>query len=195
MNKLLSIAGITLLFCLPLETQQNSFIPNVPSQPEPSTSINIGINQTNRKNVTTLLNSLLSDEFVLYTQTLNYHWNVVDPYFSAMHSFFKEQYEQLFNIVDRIAERVRALGEFASGSLTEFASQSSISTRQNGPLSTYKMLEQLLINHEAIIRTIRDAVEITQNEYKDAGTSNFLAEILVEHEKMAWMIRSSLITK
>ncbi|BDC34243.1 DNA starvation/stationary phase protection protein [Candidatus Dependentiae bacterium Noda2021] len=193
MNTCLSITCIALLFCVPLETQQP--LVNQSLAPHATQSINIGISHTNRKQVAQLLNSLLSDEFILYTQTLNYHWNVIDPYFSAMHSFFKEQYEQLFNFVDRIAERVRALDEFAAGSFAEFESLSALKTPSQGRLSTQDMLRNLLDNHESIIRTIRVAVETTQNDFKDAGTSNFLAEILVEHEKMAWMIRSSLTTK
>ena len=60
--------------------------------------------------VVEILNTLLSDEYVLYTKTRNYHWNVVGPRFNDLHKFFEAQYETLNEIVDAVAERTRAVG-------------------------------------------------------------------------------------
>jgi starvation-inducible DNA-binding protein len=57
---------------------------------------------------------------VLYTKTRNYHWNVVSPRFNDLHKFFEAQHEQLAETVDEVAERVRFLGGWAAGTLTEF---------------------------------------------------------------------------
>jgi starvation-inducible DNA-binding protein len=153
--------------------------------------IDIGINKKDRDQINELLNKLLSNEFNLYVQTLNYHWNVIDPYFFAMHAFFKDQYEQVFSIIDRVAERIRALGGYARASLQQFKATSDL-TETLEQITTRRMLENLLQSHQSIIREIRVLVDDTQNKYHDSGTSNFLAEILVLHEKLAWMVRSSL---
>src|SRR6185503_16333155 len=80
----------------------------------------IGLSDEQRDNVSTLLNALLSDEYVLYTKTRNYHWNVTGPQFNDLHKFFEAQYGELNIMIDDIAERVRALGERPIATLTEF---------------------------------------------------------------------------
>lgn len=154
--------------------------------------INIGISDDNRKLVVDHLNKLLSDEYVLYTQTLYYHWNVVDPYFDAMHAFFRKQYEELFELVDDIAERVRSLGEFAYGTLQDFTKHAHIKEKNEQKLPTQQMIKNLLEHHETIIRHMREDIVKIQNQLKDEGTANFLTEIMEKHEKMAWMLRSCL---
>ena len=87
----------------------------------------IGISDPNRQSVVKILNALLADEYVLYTKTRNYHWNVVGPQFNDLHKFFESQYEALNDIVDDVAERSRALGGNAAGTLA--------STRRPTPCS------------------------------------------------------------
>src|SRR5439155_8956406 len=82
---------------------------------------NIGIGEEQRNGVAQILNGLLADEFLLYTKMRNYHWNVVGPQFNDLHKFFEAQYEEIDDIVDEVAERARALGGRAAGSLGEFA--------------------------------------------------------------------------
>ena len=62
--------------------------------------VNIGISESHRKAVSDRLNLLLANEYVLYTKTLKYHWNIQGKHFGALHIFFREQYEQLFDIVE-----------------------------------------------------------------------------------------------
>lgn len=70
----------------------------------------IGISEKNRNATAFILNTLLADEYVLYTKTRNYHWNVTGTHFSEYHKFFESQYEALDGIIDEVAERVRSLG-------------------------------------------------------------------------------------
>lgn len=81
---------------------------------------NIGLSDEQREGVVGILNTLLADEYVLYTKTRNYHWNVVGPQFNDLHKFFEAQYNALNEIVDDVAERSRALGGSALGTMTEF---------------------------------------------------------------------------
>jgi starvation-inducible DNA-binding protein len=71
---------------------------------------NVGLIDEQREGVVLILNTLLADEYLLYMKTRNYHWNVVGPQFNDLHKFFEEQYDELNDIVDDVAERARSLG-------------------------------------------------------------------------------------
>jgi len=151
---------------------------------------NIGLDKTIREESGKLLNTLLADEFVLYTKTYNYHWNVVGIMFNDLHSFFRIQYEALEGIVDATAERVRAVGIRAIGTLSEFLQNTRLKEDAPGVVPAAKeMIKNLLEDHETIIRNIRDDLVVAE-ESNDMGTNNYLNDLLCKHEKMAWMLRS-----
>src|SRR5262245_20734827 len=89
----------------------------------------IGIADDHRATTVGILNALLADEFVLYTKSRNYHWNVVGPQFSELHKLFETQYEQLDEFVDQVAERARALDGRAYGTLAEFSQHARLKER------------------------------------------------------------------
>jgi|SRR5579872_977344 len=188
--------NLIILFAL-LFTTVNSMDNNQnmgePEQPmvEAESLINIGIDKTNRQAVSKRLNVLLSNEFVLYTKTLKYHWNVVGPHFGPLHKLFNDQYEMLLEIADSVAERVRALDFVAFGTLQEFASNTTLTENPGLNPDDMAMIRNLLTDHETIIREIRDDINFTQ-EAGDMGTNNFLYELIMKHEKMAWMLRAHL---
>ena len=155
--------------------------------------INIGISAANRKGSAQVLNQLLCDEFVLYTKTLNYHWNVKSHHFRDMHKFFLDQYEALLQICDDVAERVRSLDESATGTMQEFLKNTQLKEKNSAKLTDLQMVADLLDNHEAIIRYIRDNIDKVTDTYKDMGTNNFLLNLLEKQEKMAWMLRACLV--
>ena len=152
---------------------------------------NIGISEKNLLETAKVLNTLLADEFVLYAKTRNYHWNVTGPSFSELHKFFEGQYEQLDEIIDSVAERVRMLGHFSLGSLRAFLKATGLTEGQD-ETNAQKMIQNLLDDHEAIIRAVRKDIDIVTDKYKDSGSADFLTGIMEDHEKMAWMLRSYL---
>ncbi len=154
-------------------------------------NVNNGMTPEQRKNSAAMLNKLLADEALLYIKTLNYHWNIVSPHFDAMHLFFKRLYEQLLEFTDDVAERARALGHPAFGTMQEFLAHTQLK-EQVGVPSEADMIKNLLNDHEAIIRTLRTAQRTAMDEYNDPGTNNFLCDLLEKHEKIAWMLRSFL---
>lgn len=139
-----------------------------------------------------ILARLLSDEYVLYTKTRNYHWNVTGPQFNDLHKFFEAQYEALDEIVDDVAERSRALGGRSLGSLAEFLKQARIKEQPGKFPGARGMLGNLLADHEAVIRFLREDLETCANVHGDIGTNDFLTGLMEKHEKMAWMLRSFL---
>lgn len=151
---------------------------------------NIGITEKNRKESARILNRLLSDEYVLYTKTRNYHWNVTGPDFSELHKFFESQYEELDGIIDEVAERARSLGEDSLGALKEFLSETRLKESPGQRIGAKKMIASLLLDHEAIIRYLREDLVACVEQCGDMGTSDYLTGLMERHEKMAWMLRA-----
>jgi starvation-inducible DNA-binding protein len=157
------------------------------------TTPNIGLSDGSRQSVVSILNTLLADEFLLYTKTRNYHWNVTGLQFNDLHKFFEAQYEQLDETVDEVAERARALGGRAAGSLDEFKKLARLGEDVAGKTPAARdMLANLLADHEALTRSLRADVDTVTDKYKDTGTADFLTGLLEQHEKSAWMLRSFL---
>jgi starvation-inducible DNA-binding protein len=153
---------------------------------------NIGISETNRDGIVKILNTVLADEYVLYTKTRNYHWNVVGPQFNDLHKFFEAQYEALDDVVDAVAERVRALGGRAFGTLEEFRASARLGEKPGTVPAARDMLASLLGDHEMLVRAVRGDVDAVTDRYHDVGTADFLTGLLEQHEKTAWMLRSFL---
>jgi starvation-inducible DNA-binding protein len=171
----------------------------------------LGITDDLRKGVVELLSTVLADEYILYTKTRNYHWNVEGLQFNDLHKFFEAQYEALDDVVDEVAERVRALGgrsldEFidevaerarslggrALGTLAEFSQRTRLKEEPKKTPDAKQMLANLLADHESVIRELRADLQTALDKYGDAGTSDFLTGLMEKHEKMAWMLRSYL---
>lgn len=154
-------------------------------------TLNTGLVAKSRDGVAKLLNTLLADEYVIYTRTRNYHWNVVGPRFHDLHKFFEAQYEQTDEAIDDIAERVRALGGRSAGSLTEFLALTRLEESPSETPDDQAMVANLLADHEAVIRSLRKDLEKAA-ALGDAGTSDFLTGLMEQHEKTAWMLRATL---
>ena len=155
-------------------------------------NINIGLTDMQREGAVLILTTLLADEYVLYTKTRNYHWNVVGPQFNDLHKFFEAQYTELNDIVDDVAERARALGGRAIGTLVEFLKHARLKEHQGECPEAREMLANLLADHEATIHQLRADLETCADTHHDMGTNDFLTGLMERHEKMAWMLRSFL---
>ena len=152
----------------------------------------LGLSEEQCGGVAKILNTLLSDEYLLYTKTRNYHWNILGPQFNDLHKFFEEQYTELTQIVDDTAERARALGAWALGTLTEFSQQARLSEHPGQYPQAHEMIANLLADHETIIRQLRTDLETCAEKYHDMGTNDFLIGLMKQHEKMAWMLGAFL---
>lgn len=153
--------------------------------------VDIGITEKNRTDVAMIINKILANQYSLYTKTLNYHWNIEGSDFYALHKFLEAQYEELLDIVDDVAERVRSIGCKTIASLKEFAKLSVVEDELfGGGKNQAQMIEQLARDHETIIKLLRKDADVVLNKYQDSGTNNFLIEVLEKHEKMAWMLRA-----
>lgn len=155
--------------------------------------VDIGLSREDARGVVQLLYTLLADEFLLYTKTRNYHWNVTGPHFGSLHRLFEEQYKELNLVVDDVAERIRALGGWSPGTLQEFLRYARLG-EEPGKRPDYRtMIADLTADHEALARHLRRDLGTCEEQYHDAVTSNFLQGLVERHEKTAWMLRALLV--
>lgn len=151
----------------------------------------IGIRPEDQAAIAEGLSRLLADTYTLYLTTHNFHWNVTGPLFSSLHDMFMTQYTELWNAVDPIAERVRALGQPAPGSYAQFSRLSSLPDAPEIPPKATEMIRILAEGHEAAARTAR-ALFPKADEVNDEATADLLTERIAAHEKAAWMLRALL---
>lgn len=152
--------------------------------------VNIGIPEESRKEIAKGLSRVLADSYTLYLKTHNYHWNVTGPMFQTLHTMFETHYTELAAAVDEIAERIRALGEFAPGSYTDFKELSAVKEANGVPEAT-KMVADLVDSHETVARTARAVFEAAEKG-NDEASLDLLTQRIQIHEKTAWMLRSLL---
>ncbi len=153
-------------------------------------AIDIGINEENRLAIAEGLSRLLADTYTLYLKTHNFHWNVTGPMFNTLHLMFEQQYSELAQAVDEIAERIRALGVIAPGSYAQFAELTSVQEEVGTP-SAEEMIAQLVKDQETVVRTARQVIP-TAEDANDEPTADLLTQRMQIHEKTAWMLRSMI---
>jgi len=153
--------------------------------------IDIGISKQDRAAIAAGLSRLLADTYTLYLTTHNFHWNVTGPMFNSLHEMFMTQYTELWNAVDPIAERIRALGHVAPGSYAEFGRLGSLPDAPAKPPKAMKMVRILMEGHEAVARTARGLLPVVEAA-SDEPTADILVQRLTVHEQTAWMLRSLL---
>jgi len=153
-------------------------------------NIETGMPEDHRDEIAAGLSHLLADAYTLYLKTHNFHWNVTGPMFHTLHLMLEEQYTELAAAVDRIAERIRALGFPAPGSFKAYARLSSIEEADGVP-SAEQMIARLLKDQVTMVRLARKILP-TAEAADDAASADLLADRIQAHEKNAWMLRSLL---
>ena len=158
--------------------------------PAAGAAIDIGIDAAQRQQIAEGLANVLADTYTLYIKTHAFHWNVEGPMFNTLHDMFMGQYTELWNALDAIAERIRALGFPAPGTGREFGKRTSIEETEGVP-EAMEMVRLLMKGHEAVARTARQVFPLADRA-GDESTADLLTQRLQIHEKTAWMLRSLL---
>ena len=136
------------------------------------------------------LRSVMGDTYALYVKTHGYHWNVTGPRFKSLHEMFMEQYTELWTALDEIAERLRAIGEFAPGSTEAILENATIKPDNSQP-DAEAMIENLAKGHDMLSTTLKKALE-GANEVGDDVTVDLYTQRMTISQKTAWMLRSSV---
>jgi starvation-inducible DNA-binding protein len=152
----------------------------------------LGLSDANREGVSDLLQTVLADEYMLYTKLHNYHWNVTGPQFRSLHLLFEEQYTAIHTQLDEIAERIRTYGIYAIGTMSELAGRSRLNEQPGVYPSSHDMLLDLIADHEAMVRNLRGDLDKAGEEFSDVGAEDFLTGLMQSHQEMAWFLRSMI---
>jgi starvation-inducible DNA-binding protein len=136
------------------------------------------------------LNLVLADSYALMALTHLAHWNVEGEDFFPLHKAFQEQYENLFEAIDEIAERVRALNVYAVGGLKALGKLANIEEFK-APLPQKDYVAALIVVHE---KTTEDAIRTRElaGSANDLETQDLMIKRLQWHEKTLWMLKSYL---
>jgi starvation-inducible DNA-binding protein len=140
--------------------------------------------------VTDALHQVLADSYALMALTHLAHWNVEGPDFFPLHKAFQEQYENLFEAIDEIAERVRGLDTYAIGGLSVFAKLAGMNEFKS-PMPQKDYVAALIVDHE---KAVDDAIRARDlaGEVSDLQTQDLMIKRLQWHEKTLWMLKSYL---
>jgi starvation-inducible DNA-binding protein len=153
---------------------------------------NIGISDENRQAIADQLSKVLADEFVLYSKTLNFHWNIEGPDFHSVHTYLESLYEEQQEVVDTVAEKIRAVGHYVPATLAKYSELTHLTEKVKGKNDSQSIFAELLEDHESIIIFLREEIKPIAEKWEAEGISDYLTGLMEQHEKTAWMLRSHL---
>ena len=136
------------------------------------------------------LNLVLADSYALMALTHFAHWNVEGEDFFPLHKAFQEQYENLFEAIDEIAERVRALNAYAIGGLATLAKVANMEELK-APSPQKDYVAALVVAHEKVTEDALRTRELAGSA-NDLETQDLMIKRLQWHEKTLWMLKSYL---
>jgi starvation-inducible DNA-binding protein len=136
-----------------------------------------------------VLEKILADSYTLMLKTQNYHWNITGKEFFSLHNALGGFYEELFQAIDHIAERIRTLGYKVDGSYENFIKLTSIKIPKTNANST-TMIDDLQNDHTNLASALKAAIKVAQVE-DDEATADLLVQRLAAHEKTIWMLKAN----
>lgn len=137
------------------------------------------------------LNPILANALALFLKTKNFHWHVTGPHFSQYHALLDTQSEQILQLVDPLAERVRKLGDNAIRSVGHVARLQTIVDNDEERVSPQKMLAELQGDNVLLLSMMRKA-HVRASEAEDVATCSLLEEWIDEAELRIWFLRETL---
>jgi starvation-inducible DNA-binding protein len=135
------------------------------------------------------LKVILGTNFALYLKAHNYHWNIEGPNFPQYHDFLNGFYTEVFAQTDLIAEHVRYLDSYVPGSMERFLELADIEEAVDNIPSALSMMTQLKSDNDRFIIHLRAGIAAAE-QANEPAIGNFLQDILDQHQKQAWMLRS-----
>ena len=134
------------------------------------------------------LADILADTYRLIFKTHAYHWNVTGPTFYSVHKLTDDQYANMFEAADELAERIRALGQLAPYQMKDIMKRSRFEDQEKLP-SAGDMVEDLAGDHEKLAHRLHALVELS-GEHRDPVKEDLATERSAFHEEAAWMLRA-----
>jgi starvation-inducible DNA-binding protein len=144
-----------------------------------------------------VLYKLLSDAqaslFILFHKTWVYHWNVTGPDFYQVHKLLNDQYDAMFEEIDRISEHMRYLNVKPLSSMKRMLEVSKVSEGSSS-LDKEGMINDLLKSNQTLCDLFAKISDEAETQ-KSHATSNLVDDLMESHGKFVWMLRATLENK
>jgi starvation-inducible DNA-binding protein len=152
-----------------------------------------------------LISDVQANLFVLFHKTWVFHWNVVGPDFQQLHTLFGEQYETMFEEIDRISEHMRFMNIRPIGTLTRMVEVATIGEGSNisqidemgqkqiilgKPITkSDEMIKRLMVDNLTIIELLTALSEEAESQ-RQYATASISQDLMESHGKFVWMLRA-----
>ncbi len=153
--------------------------------------IRAGVERKDRKMLAELMGQALASTYVLYHKTHAFHWNVTGPLFYSVHKLTDDQYNDLAEAIDDIAERIRAIGVVAPTGLKRYIKESRVDDYTDVD-DAVAMVLQLGKDHQEVAAQLREAVKEAE-KVDDVYTADLLTARIGAHEEASWMLNSLIV--
>lgn len=140
-----------------------------------------------REAVTQAVNPLVADAFALFVKTKNYHWHMSGPHYNDYHKMLDEQADQLFAMIDALAERVRKLGGTTIRSVNQIKSMQHVRDDEEPFVPAKEMIRRLMDDNKEFAGRIRAAHKICADN-NDVATAGVLEGFIDETERRTWFL-------
>jgi starvation-inducible DNA-binding protein len=149
------------------------------------------LQEKGRKEIMVSLNPLVADAFALYVKSKNFHWHMSGSHFRDYHLLFDEQADQIFAMIDPLAERVRKLGGTTICSIGHISRLQNIKDDDEAFLEPEKMLQHLMHDNKQYISHMRAAHKVCE-KHEDVATCSILEIFIDEAERRVWFLFETL---
>lgn len=149
------------------------------------------LKETGRHAIAESINPLVADAFALYVKTKSFHWHLSGSHFRDYHLLFDEQAEQIFAMIDILAERLRKLGETTIRSIGHISRLQNVKDDDEVFLEPKKMLQHLMNDNKNFVKRMRDAHEVC-NHHQDVATTSLLEIFIDQGERRTWFLFETL---
>jgi starvation-inducible DNA-binding protein len=139
------------------------------------------------KKVGDALLPLTADAIALYIKTKNYHWHMTGSHFKEYHELLDEQSDQVFAMIDILAERARKLGQPTVHSVAQVASLTRIKDDIRDFVEPRSMFTALLEDNKGLNAAMRSVHEV-MDETNDVATASLLENFIDETERRIWFL-------
>jgi len=137
------------------------------------------------------LKTAFASEYAFALKAQNFHWNTEGASFYQLHLLFERIYDEVYGVVDKFAEELRALQLYTPASLQKFSMLTKIEDENDEGMPERQMVEELLADSEKMANMFKIVFTMAENN-GDHGLSNFFADRQDAHKKHSWMLRSLL---
>jgi len=145
------------------------------------------LDDADRNSIAQALNSLIADIFTLFVKTKNFHWHMSGSHYRDYHLLLDEQSEQIFAMIDVLAERVRKIGKITIHSIGDISKLQTIKDNDRDFVDPRSMIQELMNDNKKLTQSMRSAHEICDNS-KDVGTTSLLENYIDEAERRTWFL-------